>query len=118
MPLFRNISDFIKNAKQNSALVRVLLNKWTIAALVFIVITGVIDRNNIKVLFKTNATLRAQHREELQLRENIRTTDEKIQQLKSNLDTLEMFARENYYFLEDGEDVYIVEEGKSSKKTK
>ena len=36
-----------------------------------------------------------------------------IAQLTSNKDTLEMFARENYYFLEDGEDVFIVEKAKN-----
>ena len=42
-------------------------------------------------------------------RQAIKSTDERIKQLTSNKDTLEMFARENYYFLEDGEDVFIVE---------
>ena len=42
-------------------------------------------------------------------RQAIKATDERINQLTSNKDTLEMFARENYYFQEDGEDVFIVE---------
>lgn len=40
----------------------------------------------------------------------IRSLDNKIKMLQSNRDTLEKFAREQFYFTEPGDDVYIIEE--------
>lgn len=98
----------IKELRSRSMICRILISKWAVATLVFLVVICFVDRNNIWNLARTNATLRSQKRQEIYLREAIKTTDEKINQLKSNSDSLEMFARENYYFQETGEDVYIV----------
>ena len=35
--------------------------------------------------------------------------DRKLQQLRSERDSLEKFAREEYYYHQDGEDVYVIE---------
>ena len=40
----------------------------------------------------------------------IKSIDEKLQELSSNKDSLEKFAREQYYFHEEDEDLYIIEE--------
>jgi len=42
----------------------------------------------------------------------IKAMDEKLNELKSNKDSLEKFAREQYLFKEDDEDIFIVEETK------
>jgi cell division protein FtsB len=34
--------------------------------------------------------------------------ERKLEQLKSQRDSLEKFAREEYYYLQDGEDVYVI----------
>ena len=42
-------------------------------------------------------------------REEIEAMNQNIEELKTNRDTLEKFARENFHFAAPGEDVYIVE---------
>ncbi|MBP5210274.1 MAG: septum formation initiator family protein [Bacteroidales bacterium] len=102
------LGDKIRELKSRHFIYRLLLNKWTVATVVFLVVICFVDRNNIFNLARTNATLRSQKRQEIYLRDAIQSTSDKIDQLKSNADTLEMFARENYYFQEKNEDVYIV----------
>ncbi|MCF0164089.1 MAG: septum formation initiator family protein [Bacteroidales bacterium] len=87
---------------------RILINKYVIATLVFLVIVCFTDRNNVRVLHESLSTIRSQKRQELYYKKEIKALDEKIEQMGSNKDTLEMFARENYYFKEDGEDVFLI----------
>ena len=90
-------------------MVRILLNKYVIATLVFLALILFNSRTSLNQMIKSMATLRSQKKQEMYYRQAIKATDERINQLTSNKDTLEMFARENYYFQEDGEDVFIVE---------
>jgi len=43
-------------------------------------------------------------------KEAIKAMDEKLNELNSNKDSLEKFAREQYLFKEDDEDIFIVEQ--------
>ena len=45
----------------------------------------------------------------LALRAKITELDRQIELMEGNIDTLEKFAREQYYFAGPGEDVYVVE---------
>ncbi len=109
MSIFTKAKDKIAELKGKSAVARVLLNKYMIATLVFVALILCNSRTSLNQMLKSMATLRSQKKQELYYRQAIKATDERINQLTSNKDTLEMFARENYYFLEDGEDVFIVE---------
>ena len=50
-----------------------------------------------------------QNRQKEYYQELIRTTDEKLNELSSNRDSLEKFAREQYFFKEQDEEIFIVE---------
>lgn len=108
MSIFTKAKDKISGLTK-SPVARVLLNKYVLATLVFIALILFNSRTSLNQMLKSMATLRSQKKQELYYRQAIKTTDERIKQLTSNKDTLEMFARENYYFQEDGEDVFIVE---------
>jgi len=112
MSIFTTIKDKIAGLKAKSPLARVVINKYFIAALIFVLLILFNSRTSLHQMIKSMSTLRQQKKQELYYRQAIQTTDERIKQLTSNKDTLEMFARENYYFLEDGEDVFIVEKAK------
>ena len=43
-------------------------------------------------------------------RQQIEDMDESIEDLKTNKDSLEKFARERFHFAAPGEDVYLIEE--------
>ena len=109
MSVFTNIKDKISGIKAKSPVIRVLLNKYFIATLVFVLLILFNSRTSLHQMVQSMKTLRTQRQQELYYRKAISETDERIKQLTSNKDTLEMFARENYYFLEDGEDVYVVD---------
>lgn len=88
---------------------RVLLNKYFIVTLIFLLVICFFDQNNLIVWTKTRIKLRAQQSRIEFYEKGIRETEEKINQLHSEKDSLEKFAREEFFFHESGEDIYIVE---------
>lgn len=109
MAVLTKFKDKVKALKEKSLVVRIVLNKYFIATLVFLVIIGFVDRNNSMVLFRSLSTISDQNRQKLYYRNATDATTDKIHQLTSNADTLEMFAREQYYFQRDSEVVYLLE---------
>ena len=108
MSFFSRIGDNIKLLKQKPVF-NFLLNKYTIAILIFLLVICVFDTNNIWVLMRTERLIRQQE-------EQIETRNAEIEQLQNKLhtlnyvqDSLEKFAREEFLFQEEDEDVYIIE---------
>ncbi|MBR5736587.1 MAG: hypothetical protein IKX60_07340 [Bacteroidales bacterium] len=109
MALLATVKDKIKELREKSLVWKIVLNKYVIATLIFLIIIGFVDRNNSLVLFRSLSTISDQNRQKLYYRNATDATTEKINQLTSNADTLEMFAREQYYFQKDSEVVYLLE---------
>lgn len=109
MSVFAKIKESVAALKEKNLIARVLLNKYFIAAFVFLLLIVFNRHNSLSQMIRCMSTLRDQQKQEIHYKEAIWNTDEQIRQLTSNKDTLEKFARENYYFQEDGEDVYIIE---------
>lgn len=109
MALFAKLKEKIKALKEKSPLLKFAFNKYVIATVIFLVIIGFVDRNSSIVLFRSLSTISEQNRQKLYYRNATDATTEKIKQLTSNADTLEMFAREQYYFQRDSEFVYLLE---------
>ena len=87
---------------------KVLLNKYFLVGLFFLVWICFLDTNNVGQLIRTRLTLRSQRRQIEFYNREITKMDRKLEQLQSQRDTLEKFAREEYFYLQDGEDVYII----------
>ena len=109
MALFAKIKDKVKTLREKSLVWKIVLNKYVIATIVFLIVIGFVDRNNSIVLFRSLNTISDQNRQKLYYRNATDATTEKINQLTSNADTLEMFAREQYYFQKDSEVIYLLE---------
>ena len=109
MALFANIIDKAKTLKEKSLVWKIVLNKYVIATIIFLIVIGFVDRNNSIVLFRSLSTISDQNRQKLYCRNATDATTDKINQLTSNADTLEMFAREQYYFQKDSEVIYLLE---------
>ena len=99
----------VRSLKEERPWLRFLLNKYVIVTLAFIVWMLFIDNNNIGVWLRTGRQLRSQEKRIEFLQGEISSTEERLDQLRSNRDSLERFAREQYGFHEPDEDVYIVE---------
>lgn len=82
--------------------------KYILFGVIFIVTTFFLCSNNITVFLNENRTLKNQSVTINELEREIESNKTKIRQLKSERDSLEKFAREQYYFHAPGEDVYIV----------
>ncbi len=109
MAILCNIQKKIRDLKSKRLWARIVINKYFAAILIFLSVLTFNRRNSLADMIESVSVLRTQRRQELYYRQAIRNTDERIKQLTSNKDTLERFARENYYFQEDGEDVFIIE---------
>lgn len=99
----------ISALKERSRLLRVLLNKFFIVTLAFVISTLFVSKNNAIRWIENKYNIYQQEKIIRQYREEIRKTDDKIKELTSDLDSLEKYAREHYYFLKENEEVFIVE---------
>lgn len=103
-----SLREKVAAARQNHRWVRILLDKYVILTLIFLIWILFLDNNNVMVWLRTQRTLRRQRVHIEQLEREIDRTETRIEQLSSQRDSLEQFAREQYLFHEPGEDVYIV----------
>lgn len=65
--------------------------------------------NNLITLIKTKGEIETQERQKRKLQIDIYEMNNQIEDLTTNRDTLEKFARENFHFAKPGEDVYLTE---------
>ena len=107
MTIFTQIKEKIRQWKQHPA-GKVLLNKYFIVGVAFLVYICFIDTNNVGQMIRSRITLRSQRQQMEFYEREISKMDRKLEQLKSERDSLEKFAREEYNYLMDGEDVFIV----------
>lgn len=97
----------VASQKEEKRWLRIVLNKYAIVTFLFLIWMCFLDNNNIGVWFRARRKLKEQDRQIEYLRKEIDRTETRLEQLHSK-DSLEKFAREEYHFHEDGEDVYIV----------
>ena len=79
----------------------------TTAAFVFIWVVG--PGNTIIHWIQAKMDINAQEQAIEQYNAEIEEMDKRINMLKNDKDTLEKFAREQFYFSAPGEDVYVIE---------
>lgn len=104
----KTIKDKIK---ENKAL-KIFRNKYLLVTLAFVAWVLFIDSNNILTWMSDLKELSAQRRQIEYYREAIRKTDEQLKELRSNRDSLEKFAREQYFFHRPDEEVFITDENR------
>ena len=98
----------IASLKESRPWARILFNKYAVVTILFVVWMLFIDNNNMGVWYRTVRQLNAQEKQIEYFRKEIAVTEDRIDHLRSDRDSLERFAREQYGFHERGEDVYIV----------
>lgn len=84
-------------------------NKYVIVTLLFAVIVLFADRNNIIGWAGNYIKVLRQEKVIRQYERDILSLDEKLKELTSDKDSLEKFAREQYYFHKKGEEVFIID---------
>lgn len=81
-----------------------------VIALLFVTLLCVYPDNNIFTWLEAKREIRTQERQMRRYQLEINEMQEKIKELTVDRDTLERFARENFHFAAEGEDVYLIDE--------
>lgn len=91
-------------------IVKLAGNKFFIASLLFVVWILFLDKNNLVDHIRNMNKLENLEKQKEFYREKIRIDKQKLEYLNSGTANLEKFAREQYYMVKPGEEVYIVVE--------
>lgn len=94
---------------KNTRFYRFVTNKFFVAGLVFFVWVCFFDKNNLLDWTDALSRLSSLKKERSYYKAQIQRTETQLRELQSNRDSLEKFAREQYFFLQEGEDVYVLD---------
>ncbi len=85
----------------------IFTNKYFLTTLFFILWMIFFDPKDWGIAYHKNSKLKEFQKTELHLVKTINETKEELKQLKSNVQTIEKYARENYFMKKDNEDLFI-----------
>ena len=94
--------------EKNKKLISILKNKFVLTFLIFVVWIFLFDSNNILDRMKEIRSLRQLEQDEVYYLEKIKTDSARLQELITNDENLEKFAREQYLMKKENEDIFIV----------
>jgi len=86
---------------------RIFTNKYLIVTVVFLVI-GFLDPNGIISLLRNRNEIALQEASIRKYRRDIDEIGERIEGMSTKRDSVEKFAREEYYYHSEDEDIFIV----------
>lgn len=98
----------MKKINLNNKYIKLLRNKWVFASLLFVVWIVFFDENSIVSHQQNKQRLYELKQQEKYYRKMITVDREKLEDLKEGEKKLEKFAREQYYMVKPGEEVFIV----------
>ena len=87
---------------------KVLLNKYVIATLVFLVVIVFIDDYSLRVSSRLGRQVDERHAEEQRLAEAIVQDSINAAEISNSLDAKEHYGRENYYMKRSNEDIFVI----------
>jgi cell division protein FtsB len=83
-------------------------NKYILTSILFVLWMLMFDQNNLNERRKNNRDYNQLIRERDYFQKKIEENRKRIQELKTNDDNLEKFAREQYLMKKDNEDIFII----------
>ena len=98
--------------RRNSIIMKGLRNKYLIAVTVFLVWLLIFDNNSLIERVKYLNTLHELEEEKQYYLERIEEDSRRLNELKTDRDNLEKFAREQYFMKKENEDVFVIVEEK------
>jgi len=88
----------------------VIQNRFWLTILIFIVWVGLFDDNNLIDRISSLKKLNQLNEDKVYLLNKISEDKQNLENLKNNEQTIEKFAREQYFMKRDNEDVFIIVE--------
>jgi cell division protein DivIC len=86
----------------------IVRNKYVLTSVLFVLWMLMFDQNNLNERRKNNRDYNQLIRERDYFQKKIEENRKRIQELKTNNDNLEKFAREQYLMKKDNEDIFII----------
>jgi cell division protein DivIC len=96
--------------QRDSIVMKSLRNKYLIAFLVFLVWLLIFDNNSLIDRIKYLNTLREMDTEKQYYLERIKEDTRRLNELKTDRENLEKFAREQYFMKKENEEVFVIVE--------
>lgn len=87
---------------------RALKNKFVLTAVLFIIWLLIFDQNNLSERRKSSTEYQQLVEERAYYLKKIEEDRKRINELKTNTDNLEKFAREQYLMKKDNEDIFVI----------
>ena len=87
---------------------KILLNKYVVATLVFVVVIVFIDDYSLRVSHRLGRQVSQSHAEEQRLADAIVQDSINAAEMRSSLDAKEHYGRENYYMKRSDEDIFVI----------
>jgi cell division protein FtsB len=87
---------------------KIFSNKYILTLVVFIVWLLVFDRNNLIDRRKYLKALNEMEAQKIYYTEKIRHDSARLNELKTDAENLEKFAREQYFMKKDNEEVFVI----------
>lgn len=96
--------------KLNSKHIVLIKNKYFITIVVFIVWILFFDKTNVKNWMGESFNNKRMEREKSYYEREIIRIDKQLMLLRSNNDSLEKYAREQFYMKKDNEEIFLIED--------
>jgi cell division protein FtsB len=87
---------------------KILLNKYFLTIVAFVVWMIFFDNNSLKRQRQLNRQIDEINRMKTYYQQEVSRNEQEIYELETNLETVEKYAREKYLMKRDSEDVYIM----------
>jgi len=95
--------------KEATKLIMPLLrNRYAVTFLAFIIWIGFFDQNNLIERFELSSRIKELERQKVHYKNEIVNNKKRIEELQSDPENLEKFAREQYLMKKPDEDIFIV----------
>jgi cell division protein FtsB len=85
-----------------------LRNRYVIAILAFIIWIGFFDQNNLLERYELSQRIKELERQKIHYQQEINSNKQRMQELQSDPENLEKFAREQYLMKKTDEDIFVV----------
>lgn len=95
---------------------KIFLNKYAIVIVIFFGFLTFSGNNSLITRFKRDKKLKSLKKEIKYYKSDIEINKKKMVEMRSSNETLEKYAREQYYLKKDSEDIYIIKEDDVEKK--
>ncbi len=86
-----------------------LKNKYLLSLIVFFVWVLFFDQNNLVERYSTHREIRQLEKDKQYFKDRIREDSTRMNELKTDNDNLEKFAREQYLMKRENEDIFVIE---------